>query len=161
MKPYAQLAREFSMTWWQYTVINTAIPLAWKTHNLPAPANLFGDLSRIKKPVAFIYNHFVDTGLDVQNEMFNKIKKHWDVDFLQYQKAFKAIYAVTNVTKYRDFQYRLLVNAIYANNRLYYWKKSTLPSLGMVPTPQTNPRTHALFVPKDQNTLVGTAKVYN
>ena len=26
------------------------------------------------------------------------------------------------IVKYKDFQYRLLMNAIHANNRLFYWK---------------------------------------
>ena len=40
-----------------------------------------------------------------------------------YQSHFKNIYKVTNVTKYRDFQYRLLHNKIFCNNILIHWKK--------------------------------------
>ena len=41
----------------------------------------------------------------------------------EYLNAFLYINQVTNVTKLRDFQYRLLHNAIFTNDRLYYWKK--------------------------------------
>ena len=41
----------------------------------------------------------------------------------QYKEGLAQIHIVTNVTKYRDFQYRLMMNAIYANNILYHWKK--------------------------------------
>ena len=51
-------------------------------------------------------------------QKFNKI-----VPLLQqeYQKAFQNLYKVTNITKYRDFQYCLLVCNIYTNNKLYHW----------------------------------------
>ena len=35
--------------------------------------------------------------------------------------AFKDIYRVTTITKYRDFQFWLLQNKIFCNNVLYYW----------------------------------------
>ena len=39
---------------------------------------------------------------------------------------FKKIYYVTNCTRYRNFQYRLLVFNIYTNDRLFYWKLTDL-----------------------------------
>ena len=42
-----------------------------------------------------------------------------------FKPAFSNYTKCMNITKYRDFQYRLLVNAIHANDRLYYWKKVT------------------------------------
>ena len=54
--------------------------------------------------------------------------------------AFANIYRVTNITKYRDFQYRLLNKAIFFNDQLYHWKK--------VPTQQCD------FCPADKQNLV-------
>ena len=41
----------------------------------------------------------------------------------EYQRALTSFTKITSITKYRDFKYRLLVNAIFTNNRLFYWKK--------------------------------------
>ena len=40
-----------------------------------------------------------------------------------HEKAFRAIYQVTNVIKLRNFQFRLLHNKIFCNNILFHWKK--------------------------------------
>ena len=37
---------------------------------------------------------------------------------------FRIIYTLTNITKYRNFQFHLLHNKIFCNNQLFYWKKS-------------------------------------
>ena len=37
--------------------------------------------------------------------------------------ALKSIRKITNITKLRSFQYRLLHNKIFCNNVLYHWKK--------------------------------------
>ena len=40
-----------------------------------------------------------------------------------HKKGFIHLYKITNVTKLRNFQYRLLHNKIFCNNILYHWKK--------------------------------------
>ena len=63
----------------------------------------------------------LETRLEIYSS-YSKIVKFVNVMTMEYLKAFKYIYQVTNITKYHDFQYRLLVNAIHANNKLFYWK---------------------------------------
>ena len=58
------------------------------------------------------------------------IAKYWtrwnnvkDFDYDRYQKAFRYIYQITSITKYRDFQYRLLLKKIPCNQELFTWGK--------------------------------------
>ena len=59
---------------------------------------------------------------DVFAKYYVKFSKYTTVTIAEYQEAFKSIRKITQVTKCRDFQYRLLANAIFTNNRLYHWK---------------------------------------
>ena len=40
-----------------------------------------------------------------------------------FTQACKNIHGITNITKYRNFQYLLLVGILPTNNQLFYWKK--------------------------------------
>ena len=43
----------------------------------------------------------------------------------EYSKHFKRVYAITNITKFRNFQYRLLLNKVFCNDLLVHWGKVT------------------------------------
>ena len=57
-----------------------------------------------------------------------KKRLDWQADLQEvlsnddYQGSFKNIYSVTNVSKLRSFQYRLLHRAIVLNSHLFHWK---------------------------------------
>lgn len=57
-------------------------------------------------------------------------KNRWEhklnisIEMSEFLKHFKAIYQTTIATKYRDFQYRLLIGNIITNRLLFLWKKS-------------------------------------
>ena len=85
--------------------------------------SLFHKLSRIKKPVPFLYELMIEAKQSAFKRKLTQIQKHWQTSLLEYQQSFCAIQKVTNIVKYRDFQYWLLLNAIHPNNRLFYWKK--------------------------------------
>ena len=57
-----------------------------------------------------------------QTEMYTKICKYITCEYEEFVKAFQDLYRITDVVKLRDFQFRLLNNAIFTNNRLYHWK---------------------------------------
>ena len=58
------------------------------------------------------------------NTQFRKlVNKHKNVSDEELQNAFISLHQITYITKYKNFQYRLLHNVIYANDRLYHNKK--------------------------------------
>ena len=54
-----------------------------------------------------------------------KIKLGEAFDTRVHMESFKNIRKVTNIVKYRDFQYRLLHNKIFCNDILFHWKIKT------------------------------------
>ena len=46
---------------------------------------------------------------------------HMEIEYEQFLNLIKSIYVVTNITKYRSFQYRLLMRAIVTNIHLKRW----------------------------------------
>ena len=44
-----------------------------------------------------------------------------NLTYQNYKKLFKELYKITQVTKLRNFQYRLLLGKIYTNSMLYKW----------------------------------------
>lgn len=56
----------------------------------------------------------------------NTLLEH-EITFQQYCKHFNNIKLVTIASKFCDFQYRLLLNLIFTNDRLFKWKKVDSP----------------------------------
>ena len=73
------------------------------------------------KIVSYVYNHIITKNCAI-NGSYAHFVQNFHIDIEQYEKAFVNINKVTNIVKYRDFQYRLLCNAIHTNNRLFHWK---------------------------------------
>ena len=66
-------------------------------------------------------------------DAFNKWTVMWGEHRLtidQFQTCFRYLYKVTNVTKLRGFQYRLLHKHIPTNNELYRWKLKSSDECG-------------------------------
>ena len=122
---------DFSKYWLQYKSLCNAIPKEWinwmSSRNAIREINLYSDVLLSKKrKTAYIYNQALEKISEtVYIESLKKLNKRLrsNVDRETYLKAFKNIYLTTNVTKYRDFQYRMLVNNLYFNDQLYHWKK--------------------------------------
>ena len=113
-----------SINWLEYRGIFEAVPKEWVKH--PTQANmeedsLFQNIQRTAKPVSIIYAKLIDENcklLYYYNLFQKKVSCTWD----KYISAFNNINKITHITKYRDFQYRLLCRTIHANDELYHWK---------------------------------------
>ena len=57
------------------------------------------------------------------SQKYNNFVRTSSVSWERYQSAFMNINQITNIMKYRDFQYRLLMGTILTNNQLYHWGK--------------------------------------
>ena len=86
--------------------------------------SLFETLSKQPKIVKYVYNILNSYKTTELERNVNKLSKWFETDGNDIQQAYLDIYKITNMVKYRDFQYRLLSNAIFTNDRLYYWKKT-------------------------------------
>ena len=130
-KTFAEISEQFvNLDWLVYQQIVSAIPLQWKkvllvNQELETYVSKWDHLSQIPKVTSYIYNEIIDKNNDIE-KIFCRISHRIDFedtseDFANFLKGFREIYRVMNIVKYRDFQYRLMVNDIHCNNRLYYW----------------------------------------
>ena len=125
-----------SYSWLEFCSILSAIPKKWKLM-------LFTDLAQndtkvqdqiryckliaCKKPTQYIYQCINDnrkSTVIVQNYAKNWAKTVQNPCYLDLQNflvLFKKLYKMTNVTKLRDFHYRLLLGKIYTNYILFKW----------------------------------------
>ena len=129
-----QLKEEFRLTTLRVNGLKAAIPADWKEfftensrityspippHSYDSSITIFKDgLSRrvyqfISEDVIIMHNKFIKWRNEVGNDIFEGI--------LDYRQAHSDLYKVTNVTKYRSFQYRLLQRALVTNIQLEKW----------------------------------------
>ena len=84
-----------------------------------------GTMMDIAKPARFIYNKLnCNRAVQKRQEIQNRLAKELcltEVDSIFLAKVCKNIMRISPITKYRDFQYRLILGKIYANNTLYKW----------------------------------------
>ena len=116
----------YGLSWMEILQLIDAIPKEWKCHVMQNPVEwsptLYDRLKHLKKPAAVIYTSLIEDS-SVLLYHWNKMMKNVKVTTERLRQAFLKIYSLTNVVKYRDFQYRLLASHIPLNNKLFYWGK--------------------------------------
>ena len=115
----------FGLNFTQFYGILKAIPERWKNDicNKTKTAELpFYEHCLIKKNLArYVYKTLQNT----KDRSYPKAIKWFEqvgINVDDYIKSFARIYKITNVPKYRSFQYRLLHRAIILNTHLKHWK---------------------------------------
>ena len=119
---YQEICRKYPecMTWLQYRSLLAALPKQWgNVPSIKAYEMLKDRQDKVKK----MYEILINQSRQSLTEALNKLGHLFMVTEPEIEDVFLAIKKVTNITKYRDFQYRLLNSAIFTNNRLFYWKK--------------------------------------
>ena len=132
-KSEEQVFLQFGLSKMRFNSLKVAIPKEWKDffvehvkeQYFPLPPSNYdrciisSNFSRevyktISTDVSFIHSKFVkwqqDLGYDICEDIFTFGKMHLNV------------YQVTNIAKFRSFQYRLLQRGIVTNIQLYKWK---------------------------------------
>ena len=112
----------------EYNSIITSIPHHWKfflrTPNLiDEQVDKWSLIESNKKISKVMYYKIINNDKAWQHSvrMWNeKLQEEFNLSI--HQQAFRNLYKVTNITKYRDFQFRLLHNKIFCNDILFYWK---------------------------------------
>ena len=119
------------LQWFEHRQILDAIPRDWKTTLTNETENVaeskdtpYEIIAKKTKKIQFVYNEFITRETPIR-KTFEKIASRIGLDPIAdmgvYLKAFDNIDRITILVKYRDFQYRLLNNAIHCNTRLFHW----------------------------------------
>ena len=122
--PIGILERMFNLSTMQCNSILSSIPRKWvtalKIHVINENCTTkYESVVKMTKTASFIYRKVI-----VINEIFHAAHLKWVnkfsifTDFSDFTELFKNVYKVTNNSKLRSFQFRLLHNAIILNDRL-------------------------------------------
>ena len=120
------------ITWLEYTRVLNTIPKLWKNILISsdicwdgAYSSQYETISARSKPTNYIYRSMINKSdeLCVYYSRWNQEIPDFttSVPFSLYLKSFKHLYTITGTTKYRDFQYRLLLGKIPLQTHLYDW----------------------------------------
>ena len=114
--------------WLHIASLTKAIPDEWRSiikngisnedKYTPKILQLYGR----KNITKIIYKELTHSSDVITNTLAKAIKLIPDLNFDLHVNSFRDIYTTTNVPKLRSFQYRLLLNKIFCNNVLYYWR---------------------------------------
>ena len=133
-KTEQQVRQQFGLTSMRFNSLKVAIPKQWKEYFMtyepisffPLPPHNY-DLSVTVYKGNFskrVYSYITD---DITLMHYKYIKWAHELqediatDIYQFANVFKNIYKVTNVTKFRSFQYRLLQRGLITNIQLEKW----------------------------------------
>ena len=125
---------QFGLTRLRYNSLKVAIPKEWKSfftqtpyqqfspippHNYDTCVNVYqGKFSRI------VYRYLQDDVMVIHNKYIKwlmEVGTDFTEGILEFGKLHKDIYKITNIAKYRSFQYRLLQRALVTNIQMYKW----------------------------------------
>ena len=120
-------AETLGVNWLDHASIMDAIPLYWKSllqeAELGSPSSQYTELSKCKSRNRKIYDLLIYDPFPLL-KYYNKwleVPEFSSLEYAFYEKCFARLYCCTDISKYRDFQYRLLLGKIFTNNILYEW----------------------------------------
>ena len=130
---YDELPSKEGITWLDYSALVASIPELWrfalKSELLiddSVPKYLKWKIFEATSISRTVYHNLTDSesALISSGKIWrNKLNNNFDLE--RHMCAFKNIYAVTNIVKLRNFQYRLLHNKIFCNDILFHFKCSS------------------------------------
>ena len=151
LKSYEELEDNWktNITWYQYLQICKAIPKRWLTlknnYEKDEYVHMYDFISAKEKKIKTLYIYLIENQSTKDlNDYFRSMRNKIDLNYEEYIKAFRDINKITHIVKYKDFQYRLLVNAIFTNDRLFHWKKVNSQKCEWCDEPKQN-ITHMLY----------------
>ena len=127
-KPW-EIDNNFGMTWLMYYSLISAIPRLWKfylvtPHLIDNHVYKYDAINNRGKVSSWVYKDKTqsqDAVRAVGKVWSKKLDVQMDVIFTE--GLFSHIYEISQSTKLRDFQFRLLHNKIFCNDILVHWKK--------------------------------------
>ena len=123
MISFQEANERFGLSMLQYNSLKTAIPKEWRvSSNHEIETNLTGNYHRLignKHMVKKVYGSFIEDFSICEIKLRKwEIELQMEIDTDTFLVCFKDLYKVSNVPKYRSFQYRLLQRAIVTNIHL-------------------------------------------
>ena len=132
LKTEEQVFEEFRLNQMQFNSLKCAIPKYIKEYHeefepqlyMPIPGHNYDIVSGKGKLASYVYEAINRDLLLIHNKMlkWNADLCNVDLSITEFAKLVKDTYAVTNIAKFRSFQYRLLLRGLVTNIQLKYWK---------------------------------------
>ena len=114
---------KYRLTPMELNTPSVSIPQKWKNGNPASATQCYYDrYIQIKSPSKYMYNQMIEV-----NDALEVKRQKWERDLQreftnqEFLTAFQQIYVVTNISKYRSFQFRLLHRALVTNIHLQRW----------------------------------------
>ena len=133
-KPYQEVQQQFGLTILEYNCIKSAIPIEYKRYFerkhpgqfSPLPPHTYDRaISYMGKGLSRVVYRFLSQDVILIHNKYIKWRSELGPDFCQdicsFGKIHRDIFRVTNIPKYRSFQYRLLQRALVTNIQLKAW----------------------------------------
>ena len=125
LMPFHEVCEKYGngMGWLEYRALCSSIPKTWirTLQSVEIKPKLSRDncvydrLCSSVKPASLAYKLLCQQSSHME-KAFSVIHQKVQIGLKEYQEALLVLYKLTNIDKYRSFQYRLLTNAIFANN---------------------------------------------
>ena len=131
LKDSLTLHREFGLTIMEANSLIAAIPKKWtltlNTHPIAVDIidaiDNYDNFLLVNKPSRYYYQTCLKNNSAI-SFIYDKWKNRIQCNIDDIARAVKHIYKITNSAKLRSFQYRLLLNVIFLNDRLVHWGKA-------------------------------------
>ena len=131
IKSALQVPRSFDLTFMEFNQLIAALPAKWRnffrnnhpSSYMPITPSCYDSAINSKNLSNRVYKFLIDQPF-VCIEKQQKWENEFECEFTlnQFTTSCININRVTNIVKYRSFQYRLLQRCIITNVRLYQWK---------------------------------------
>ena len=134
IKTFESIQEEFGIRFMRYSSLISALPGDWKTFFKETPKSCFfpippHNFDRVTQKgygslSSEVYKYLSDDVMIIHNKYMKwreDLGENFSDGLLHYGRMHKELYSITNITKYRSFQYRLLQRALVTNTNLYRW----------------------------------------
>ena len=141
LKTAEEMKQEFTLPLLRYNSLVSCIPKEWKeffqshptiTFMPIPPHNLDYSLSNPKQSISRkVYRFLADDVTAIHSKYIKwrqELGSQYQDTLLEFGRAHLEVNTITNVPKYRSFQYRILQRAITTNIQLYKWKLRNNPN---------------------------------
>ena len=132
LKTDLEVAQEFKLSTMRYNSLKAAIPKQWiqdmcntsKEAFLPMPPHNYDKAVHSKSLSSTVYRYLQDDLLLIHNKYIKwriELGSEYNESLVEFAEKHKDIYRVTNIAKYRSFQYRLIQRGLVTNVQLCKW----------------------------------------
>ena len=115
------------MKWYDYVQLKDSIRNL-NTENAHGfdTENLYDNIKKVKRKAAYIYKKLNDSNCAIKRNLF---KHNVVLTEAELTDGYIRLYSTTNITKYRDFQYRLLTGCHLCEQCTILLEKSPIPKM--------------------------------